>query len=79
MLTIIFECDNIESYGRQVKQVKNSYYFELKEIFENNEDLKKDHEKLFETISLICTAIEVQEESVKINKQLNELNSEKED
>ena len=62
-----------------MKQVKNSYYFELKEIFENNEDLKKDHEKLFETISLICTAIEVQEESVKINKQLNELNSEKED
>lgn len=62
-----------------MKQVKNSYYFELKEIFENNEDLKKDHEKLFETISLICTAIEVQEESVKINNQLNELNSEKED
>ena len=59
-----------------MKQVKNSYYFELKEIFENNEDLKKDHEKLFETISLICTAIEVQEESVKINKKLNELNSE---
>ncbi len=56
--------------------MKNSYYFELKEIFENNEDLKKDHEKLFETISLICTVIEVQEESVKINKQLNELNSE---
>lgn len=56
--------------------MKNSYYFELKEIFENNEDLKNDHEKLFETISLICTAIEVQEESVKINKKLNELNSE---
>ena len=59
-----------------MNRVKNSYYFELKEIFDNNENLKKDHEKLSETISTICKAIEVQEESVEINKKLNELNAE---
>ena len=59
--------------------MKNAYYYEMKEIFENNESLKEEHAKLYETVSLICVAIETQIKSNEINMKLNELNSETEE
>lgn len=57
--------------------MKNAYFKELKEIFDKDEALQKDHAKLYETITLINKAIEVQAESLEINQKLNKLNEEK--
>lgn len=57
--------------------MKNEYYKQLVEIFVAYPNLKDDYRDLYEVITLINKAIELQEESNEINKQLNELNQEK--
>lgn len=57
--------------------MKNEFYKQIAEIFIAYPNLKEDYADLFEVITLINKAIELQDESNEINKKLNELNSDK--
>lgn len=57
--------------------MKNEFYKQIAEIFIAYPNLKDDYNDLFEVITLINKAIELQDESNEINKKLNELNSDK--
>lgn len=54
--------------------MKTEYWNELLDIFFNNEDLQKDHEKLYKNISLIVETSKKHEELEALNKELTELN-----
>ena len=54
--------------------MKEEYWDELLDIFSNNEDLKKEHEKLFKNISLIVETSKKHKELEELNKELTELN-----
>lgn len=56
--------------------MKNQYYKDLKIIFETHKVIRDEFPELYETITLINKAIELQEESNEVNKKLNELNKE---
>ena len=57
--------------------MKNEFYKQIAEIFVMYPKLKDEYNDLYEVITLIIKAIELQEESNEINKKLNELNSDK--
>jgi len=57
--------------------MNNRYYKDLKIIFESHKVIRDEFPDLYETITLINKAIELQEESNEINKKLNELNADK--
>ena len=57
--------------------MKNEFYKQIAEIFVAYPKLKDEYNDLYEVITLIIKAIELQEESNEINKKLNELNSDK--
>lgn len=59
---------------RKEKKLKTEYWNELLDIFFNNEDLQKDHEKLYKNISLIVETTKKHEELEELNKELTELN-----
>ena len=54
--------------------MKEEYYNELNEIFLNDDELAKKHEKLFKNRTLIVESIKKQQEVADINKELQELN-----
>lgn len=54
--------------------MKEEYWFELGDIFFNNEELQKEHEALFKVISLIIDINKKHQEIDNINKELQELN-----
>ena len=54
--------------------MKEVYWKELLEIFENDEKLKVDHETLYNNISLIVKANDTHKELEELNKELTELN-----
>lgn len=54
--------------------MKEEYWFELGDIFFNNEELQKEHESLFKVISLIIDVNKKHQEIDNINKELQELN-----
>lgn len=54
--------------------MKEVYWKELLEIFENDEKLKLDHETLYNNISLIVKANDTHKELEELNKELTELN-----
>ena len=57
--------------------MKNEFYKQVNEIFIAYPKLKDDYYELYECITLILKAIDLQEQSNEVNKKLNELNSEK--
>lgn len=57
--------------------MKNEFYKQINEIFIKHPNEKDKYPELFECISLILKAIDLQEQSNEVNKKLNELNSEK--
>ena len=54
--------------------MKEVYWKELLEIFENDEKLKVDHETLYNNISLIVRANDTHKELEELNKELTKLN-----
>lgn len=54
--------------------MKEEYWDELNDIFLSNEDLQKEHEKLFKNISLIVESSKKHKELEELNKELTELN-----
>ena len=54
--------------------MKEVYWKELLEIFENDEKLKVDHETLYKNIKLIVKANDTHKELEELNKELTELN-----
>ena len=54
--------------------MKGEYWNELLEIFDNNEDLVKEHETLYKTIYLIVETTKKHKELEDLNKELTELN-----
>lgn len=54
--------------------MKEVYWKELLEIFENDEELKVNHETLYINISLIVKANDTHKELEKLNQELTELN-----
>ena len=54
--------------------MKEVYWKELLEIFENDEKLKVDHETLYNNISLIVKANDTHKELEELNKELTKLN-----
>lgn len=54
--------------------MKEVYWKELLEIFENDEKLKLDHETLYNNISLIVKANDTHKELEELNKELTKLN-----
>jgi hypothetical protein len=54
--------------------MKEEYWNELLSIFSNSEELKKEHEKLYENISLIVESTMKHKELEELNKRLTELN-----
>ena len=54
--------------------MKEVYWKELLEIFENDEELKVNHITLYNNISLIVKANDTHKELEKLNKELTELN-----
>ena len=54
--------------------MKEVYWKELLEIFENDEKLKLDHETLYNNISLIVKANDIHKELEELNKELTKLN-----
>ena len=54
--------------------MKEVYWKELLEIFENDEKLKVDHETLYNNIRLIVRANDTHKELEELNKELTELN-----
>lgn len=57
--------------------MKNEFYKQINEIFVMYPDLKDQYDKLYECITLILKAIDLQEQSNEVNKKLNELNADK--
>ena len=54
--------------------MKEVYWKELLEIFENDEKLKEEHKTLYNNISLIVKANDTHKELEELNKELTELN-----
>lgn len=54
--------------------MKEEFWNELLDIFFNNEDLQKEHEKLYKNISLIVETSKKHKEIEELNKELTELN-----
>ena len=54
--------------------MKEELWNELLDIFSNNENLQKEHEKLFENVSLVVEFQKKQKEIEELNKKLSELN-----
>lgn len=54
--------------------MKGEYWNELLDIFFNNENLQKEHEKLYKNISLIVETSKKHKELEDLNKELTELN-----
>ena len=54
--------------------MKEEYWFELADIFFSNEELQKQHEALFKTISLIVEVNKKHQEIEMLNKELTQLN-----
>lgn len=54
--------------------MKEEYWNELNEIFLNNDELAKEHEKLFKIVTLIVETSKKHEELESLNKELTELN-----
>lgn len=54
--------------------MKEVYWKELLEIFESDEELKVNHETLYNNISLIVRANEAHKDLERLNKELTELN-----
>ena len=52
--------------------------FEIVEMFENNENLKQEHEKSYQILSLIKRSIELNDELQKITDDIQELKKEEE-
>ena len=57
--------------GETMKEV---YWKELLEIFESDEELKINHETLYNNISLIVKANDTHKELEELNKEITELN-----
>lgn len=57
--------------------MKNEFYKQINELFIKHPNEKDEYHELYEVITLILKAIDLQEQSNEINKKLNELNSEK--
>ena len=57
--------------------MKEEYWKEMLSIFVDREELKREHHKLYETISLIVKTTELHKELEELNKHLTELNSSK--
>ena len=54
--------------------MKEDFWKELLEIFEGDEELKVNHETLYNNISLIVRANEAHKDLERLNKELTELN-----
>lgn len=54
--------------------MKEEFWNELLDIFFNNEELQKEHEKLYKNISLIVESSKKHKELETLNKELAELN-----
>ena len=52
--------------------------FEIVEMFENNENLKQEHEKSYQILSLIKRSIELNDELQRITDDIQELKKEEE-
>lgn len=59
--------------------MKNEFYKQINEFFIMYPNLKDDYHELYEVITLILKAIDLQEQSNEVNKKLNELNAPSED
>lgn len=57
--------------------MKNEFYKQINEIFVAYPKLKDEYSDLYECITLILKAIDLQEQSNEVNKKLNELNADK--
>ena len=57
--------------------MKNEFYKQINEIFIKHPNEKDEYRDLYECVTLILKAIDLQEQSNEVNKKLNELNSEK--
>ena len=57
--------------------MKNEFYKQINEIFIKHPNEKDEYRDLYECITLILKAIDLQEQSNEVNKKLNELNSDK--
>ena len=57
--------------------MKNEFYKQVNELFIKHPNEKDEYPELFECITLILKAIDLQEQSNEVNKKLNELNSDK--
>lgn len=57
--------------------MKNEFYKQINEMFVSVPRFKDEYADLYEVITLILKAIDLQEQSNEVNKKLNELNSEK--
>ena len=56
--------------------MKSEYYKDVYEMFQEYPEAQKKYSKLYEVIELILHAIDLQDESNKVNKKLSELNKE---
>ena len=54
--------------------MKEEYWQELLEIFESDEELKVNHETLYNNIRLIVKANDTHKELEELNKELTKLN-----
>lgn len=57
--------------------MKNEFYKQINEMFISVPRFKDEYADLYEVITLILKAIDLQEQSNEVNKKLNELNSDK--
>lgn len=54
--------------------MKEEFWNELLDIFFGNEELQKEHENLYKTVSLIVETTKKHKELEDLNKELTELN-----
>ena len=57
--------------------MKNEFYKQINELFIKHPNEKDEYPDLYECVTLILKAIDLQEQSNEVNKKLNELNSDK--
>lgn len=57
--------------------MKNEFYKQINELFIKHPNDRDEYWELYRCIQLILKAIDLQEQSAKVNKELNELNQEK--
>lgn len=57
--------------------MKEEFYKQINEIFIKHPNERDEYPELFECISLILKAIDLQEQRNEVDKKLNELNQEK--